>query len=49
MTQNRMFQPEAETADELGFMVMLLDLQDAAAPDPPATGLGAGPGPAAAG
>ena len=32
MTQNRMFQPEAETADELGFMVMLLDLQDAAAP-----------------
>ena len=32
MTQNRMFQPEAETADELGFMVMLLDLQDAALP-----------------
>jgi ubiquinone/menaquinone biosynthesis C-methylase UbiE len=32
MTHNRMFQPEAETADELGFMVMLLDLQDAAAP-----------------
>ena len=32
MTQSRMFQPEAETDDELGFMVMLLDLQDAAPP-----------------
>jgi SAM-dependent methyltransferase len=27
-----MFQPDAETDDELGFMVMLLDLQDAAPP-----------------
>ena len=32
MTQSRMFHPEAETDDELGFMVMLLDLQDAAPP-----------------
>jgi SAM-dependent methyltransferase len=32
MTHTRMFQPEAETDDELGFMVMLLDLQDAALP-----------------
>ena len=32
MTQTRMFQPEAETDAELGFMVMLLDIQDAAPP-----------------
>ena len=32
MTQTRMFRPEAETDDELGFMVMLLDIQDAAPP-----------------
>ena len=32
MTQTRMFRPEAEADDELGLMVMLLDLQDAAPP-----------------
>jgi SAM-dependent methyltransferase len=32
MTQTRMFQPDAEAEDELGFMVMVLDIQDAAPP-----------------